>query len=95
MRCAYKHPKLYSDLVCFYKSYWQVHSNLPRHFQAISGLLILHQLTACIEYASAANFTDAWELSFISHNVMAHLNDQLDTLGKKGHALGRLVCADS
>ena len=119
MRSAYKHPKLYSDLVCLYKSYWQVHSNLPRHFQATSGLLILQQLTACIEYASAANFTDkinianrrraarkltdlrealeviralltvAWELRFISHHVMAHLNGRLDDLGKQATRWGQ------
>lgn len=54
----FKHPKVYDDLLHFYKEYWGIHKHLPRAFRMTTGDSILQGLTECIKGVVLANYTD-------------------------------------
>lgn len=58
MRAAFKHPKVYADLVALYALYWPIHQGFPKGFRYTSGEQILRELTACIRAVTQANFAD-------------------------------------
>ena len=53
-----KHPKLYSDLIGFFKIYWPHHLNLPKAFRLSAGENILRELNQSLTLAAAANSAD-------------------------------------
>lgn len=53
-----KHPRLYSDLIGFYKIYWPHHLNLPKAFRLSTGEEILRLLNAALAQVAAANLAD-------------------------------------
>lgn len=58
MQAAFKHPKVYADLVALYGLYWPIHQGLPKGFRYTSGEQILHELTQCIRAVTQANFVN-------------------------------------
>ncbi|HAV6637275.1 MULTISPECIES: four helix bundle protein [Serratia] len=58
MKAIFKHPKVYDDLLRFYKAYWIVHKHLPRSFKITTGDVILQTITTCIKGVITANYLD-------------------------------------
>ena len=53
-----KRPRLFSDLVAFYKIYYPHHLNLPKAFRLSAGEEILRELTQSLALVAAANLAD-------------------------------------
>lgn len=55
MENAYKHPKIFSDLLLLYKRYYPIHAGLPKPFRFTTGESILAEITACLKCVTVAN----------------------------------------
>jgi hypothetical protein len=53
-----KRPRLFSDLIAFYKIYWPHHLNLPKPFRLSAGEKILRELNQSLALVAAANLAD-------------------------------------
>lgn len=58
MREEFRHPKIYSDLVTFYKVYWQMHQGMPRPFRFTTGEQILSLLSRGLQMIVRVNLMD-------------------------------------
>lgn len=58
MQVAFKHPKVYADLVALYGVYWPIHQGLPKGVRYTSGEQILRELTQCIRAVTQAIFAN-------------------------------------
>jgi hypothetical protein len=58
MKEEFRHPKIYSDLVMFYKIYWQIHQGMPRPFRFTTGEQILSLLSEGLQVIVRVNLMD-------------------------------------
>ncbi|WP_165791488.1 hypothetical protein [Aeromonas jandaei] len=58
MKEEFRHPKIYSDLVMFYKIYWQIHQGMPRPFRFTTGEQILSLLSRGLQMIVRVNLMD-------------------------------------
>ena len=82
MRQSFKHPKIYSDTVKFYRNYWFAHQNLPKVFRQTTGEQILLEITACLGCVAAANFASKKdeEARLRAIGQLIHMRERLEVI---------------
>lgn len=55
MKSTFKHPRVYDDLLQFYRMYWETHRHLPRPYKLTTGEAILTEITECVRKIILAN----------------------------------------
>jgi hypothetical protein len=52
----YKHPKIFADLLAFFKKCYSVHQGLPKLFRIAVSEKLLNEVTECMKLVALANF---------------------------------------
>lgn len=64
MKSSFKYPKVFADLSELYKSYFLLHSHLPKSFQLTTGQTILLEMTHALKSVVLINGIDNKTISY-------------------------------
>ncbi|MGL4751488.1 MAG: four helix bundle protein [Aeromonadaceae bacterium] len=80
MKDEFRHPKIYSDLVVFYKVYWQIHQGMPRPFRFTTGEQILSLLSQGLQMIVRVNLLDKQDKQQCANGqcILAELSAMLE-----------------
>lgn len=51
---TYKHPKIFADLLVFFKKCYSVHQGLPKLFRIAVSEKLLNEITGCMKLVALA-----------------------------------------
>jgi hypothetical protein len=62
----YKNPKIFADLLLFFKKCYSVHQGLPKLFRIAISEKLLNEITECMKLVALANFKKGDKLEILS-----------------------------
>lgn len=62
----FKHPKIFADLLAFFKKCYSVHQGLPKLFRIVVSEKLLNEITECMKLVALANFKKGDRIEILS-----------------------------